>query len=242
MLLENFFIEAGKKLDPTILKKLAEIARQKPPSEEKKAEKSQQPEQQLEDQWDTTTLINLFINFANSIHRQSYYQAIIELLDILNLAPHLDTQADFHALLALSYVAVWKYDLAETEEKKARAMDSRWDFLDEIIDDAYDSMAELLSQRLGLPLEELDTDLDIYKDFHWDPQTLGDMIDELFIILEEEDFKVYKKMKAELPKLYLSVTGKIDDLIADLLEDILLPFLMRTYLQKAATAFKEGES
>ena len=76
---------------------------------------------------------------------------------------------------------------------------------------------------------------------HWDEiAKINSRFDSDMDMIKKLINKVFKKLKSEMPKLHLRRSGKIDDLIADLLELTLLPFLMRIYLRQAATEFKES--
>jgi len=243
MFLERLFASVGSRIDKQLLKKLVNNIKAEIKEEKKEEEMTSTELKNLQRRIETKTdkiqkiLGETMDCFAKHIDKYRYHHAIIELIDARHAVEELENEADFHALLALCYVAILKYDLAESEEKKARELNSSWWVFDEIADNVYDSGHFFLAEQLKESPKKLKVSQNLKEDLKWDDRNLFEVVDELENILEREDEKCLRSLKAEAPKLNIDDSGTLEELIIQLCDQFILPFYARLELKKIIEPF-----
>ncbi|MBN1349059.1 hypothetical protein JXJ21_06610 [candidate division KSB1 bacterium] len=244
MILERLFTSAGSKIDTAILKNLSSQIKAKIEEEQPKEEMTQKELKAYQRRVEKKTekirgiLGKQIKQFAELIDKQRYHRAIIELYDARNAVEELEQNADYHALLSLCYVAVLKYDLADSEERFARKLKTNWVIFDDIVDNVYESGKFFIADQLDESPKKLKLSLNLKEDLKWDDVNTVETIEELSTILEQTDESSWRSLKKEKPDLNLDEQATVDDLIVQLCDQFILPFYARLELKKLTAAFK----
>lgn len=243
MFLERLFANVGSKIDSQILKKLVTNIKAEIKEEKKEEEMTPSELKTLQRRIEKKTskikgiLGESAKSFAEQIDKHRYHHAVIELIDARNAVEELENEADFHALMALCYVAILKYDLAESEEQKARHLKSEWRTFEEIADNVYDSGQFFIAEQLDESPKKLKVNQSLKEDLKWDDKNYFEIIDELENILEREDEKCWRSLKAEKPDVVLNDSSTLEELIIQLCDQFILPFYARLELKKITNVF-----